>query len=111
MRKNRHNELKYERKRRKINRHLVDSLKSKPCTDCKGVFPPECMDFDHIRDKLFEVSRLKHQSADRLLAEIAKCELVCANCHRIRTKKRGYNTSNDVPINNSSQIMFNFYGA
>ena len=47
------------------------------------------MDFDHIGSKRLEVSRLLYVSGTAaLLAEIAKCEVVCANCHRIRTKRR-----------------------
>ena len=76
-------ELKAERRAR------VDVLKDRPCHDCGQTFPPECMDFDH-RDgttKADNVSRLLH-SWPALLAEIAKCDLVCANCHRIRTRRR-----------------------
>lgn len=47
------------------------------------------MDFDHIGEKRLEVSRLLYVSGTAaLLEEIAKCEVVCANCHRIRTKRR-----------------------
>ena len=71
---------------------FVHELKSKPCTDCGRSFPPECMDFDH-RDstsKVDKVSRLAQNcgSKSKILEEIAKCDLVCANCHRIRTKRR-----------------------
>lgn len=60
----------------------------KPCTDCKNIFPPECMDFDHIRGKKKFSIGSGMRSRALILEEIAKCELVCANCHRIRTKKR-----------------------
>lgn len=57
--------------------------------DCGGTFPPECMDFDHVRGvKEFAVSKSRFNTMKRVLAEIAKCDLVCANCHRIRTSKR-----------------------
>lgn len=68
----------------------INELKSKPCTDCGHAFPPECMDFDHVKGKkIIKISthRMYHRW-ETLLKEIAKCELVCANCHRIRTKKR-----------------------
>jgi hypothetical protein len=46
------------------------------------------MDFDHVRgEKLFGIAVNMNISWERLEAEIAKCEIVCANCHRIRTKK------------------------
>lgn len=69
----------------------VRALKERPCTDCGGSFPPECMDFDHVGEgKRRSVSAMVRYSWDLVLTEIAKCELVCANCHRIRTAKRGW---------------------
>jgi len=71
--------------------HEIDQLKAKPCTDCGESFPPECMDFDHIKPKKRSIGALRNATiAQRsiLLREIAKCELVCSNCHRIRTKSR-----------------------
>lgn len=61
-----------------------------PCTDCGGHFPSVCMDFDHVgTDKIANVARLIADGPmEKILAEIAKCELVCANCHRIRTARR-----------------------
>jgi hypothetical protein len=47
------------------------------------------MDFDHVGDKSSEISRLMYDAGTAtLLAENAKCEVVCANCHRIRTQHR-----------------------
>jgi hypothetical protein len=49
------------------------------------------MDFDHVRgEKLFDVSRMVGPglSLELIKAEIAKCDVVCANCHRIRTFER-----------------------
>jgi hypothetical protein len=70
----------------------VALLKSGPCTDCGGVFPPYVMDFDHrVGEEKFEgVSSLVGRTAtwEVIEAEIAKCDLVCANCHRIRTYTR-----------------------
>jgi hypothetical protein len=79
------------RRRRAEGRALLIELKSQPCTDCGGTFPPKAMDFDHVSGtKEAAISALVAQGAvmKRLLAEIAKCELVCANCHRIRTWRR-----------------------
>lgn len=69
---------------------LLEAFKSKPCIDCGNRFSSECMDFDHRpdQDKCAPVSDFKTMNLDRLLTEINKCDLVCANCHRIRTKKR-----------------------
>jgi hypothetical protein len=42
------------------------------------------MDFDHISDKVANIAALVPGSTKALLAEIGKCHLVCANCHRVR---------------------------
>jgi hypothetical protein len=50
------------------------------------------MDFDHVngQEKYMDVSTMcdKGFSKEKILQEIAKCELVCAVCHRIREKNR-----------------------
>lgn len=70
----------------------IDSLKTdKPCKDCGNVFPPICMDFDHVKSgKLFNISAagFKGLGKERILEEISKCELVCSNCHRLRGEVR-----------------------
>lgn len=79
------------KKARKIKLSLfINKLKSNPCTDCGNTFPPICMDFDHLRDKSFNIGEVyaRLTSEKTILEEIAKCELVCANCHRIRTQNR-----------------------
>lgn len=68
---------------------LMLELKSVPCTDCGDTYPPYCMDFDH-RDpaqKSFVISSQQTCSEKLFLAEVAKCDIICANCHRIRTHK------------------------
>ena len=67
-------------------------LRRVPCADCGGVFPPHVMDFDH-RDpaqKSFSLAAGKSllKNHELLVAEVAKCEIVCANCHRIRTARQ-----------------------
>ncbi len=71
--------------------NFVQSLKAASCKDCKGAFPPECMEFDHRdpADKLFTISTFGRRVGQATLEEeIAKCDVVCANCHRIRTAAR-----------------------
>lgn len=74
------------------NKAYVDEIKGNtPCADCNRRFDAICMDFDHVNDdKLRAVSRLVRRAASiaTLDAEIAKCEVVCSNCHRIRTRDR-----------------------
>lgn len=67
----------------------LDMLKSKPCLDCFHTYPSVAMDFDHVRnDKVSGVAQMWSWSRAKVLAEVAKCELVCANCHRVRTHTR-----------------------
>ena len=56
------------------------------CFDCGGVFPNCCFQFDHRnpREKLFLLSDFRYKYED-CLSEADKCDLVCANCHDIRT--------------------------
>lgn len=70
-------------------RDLIRNLKSKPCTDCGSMFHPICMDFDHTKgEKLFNITAGARRPLSVLMAEIEKCEVVCANCHRLRTLNR-----------------------
>lgn len=71
-------------------RAWLNREKSAPCADCGGSFPPECMDFDHVRgEKSFGISASVGGFAlARVQEELAKCDLVCANCHRVRTRKK-----------------------
>ena len=47
------------------------------------------LEFDHLRDKLFNIGpSLSRKSWDNIEAEMSKCEVVCANCHRRRTARR-----------------------
>jgi hypothetical protein len=79
-----------QRERLHKHRVLLDNAKNKPCADCGVKYDPWVMDFDHLRDKKFTISGKASQgySLEKLLAEIAKCDVVCSNCHRIRTHKR-----------------------
>lgn len=63
--------------------------KNVPCMDC-GLVNPIVMEFDHRPDevKSFTIAANWQFSMDRLLKEIAKCDIVCANCHRLRTHNR-----------------------
>lgn len=78
-------------KLRERNRDYVDQIKARPCTDCKMRFPLPAMDFDHVRGyKANTIASLVRRGVplSRLKKELSKCELVCANCHRVRTAER-----------------------
>jgi hypothetical protein len=68
---------------------FVDSMKEgQPCVDCGETFPVFCLEFDHLRDKTRNVSNMRSHSREAILAEVAKCTLVCVNCHRVRSQSR-----------------------
>ena len=69
--------------------YLIDFFHEDPCVDC-GETDAMVLEFDHLRDKEFGISRgLRERSWKSILDEMAKCEVVCANCHRRRTAQRG----------------------
>lgn len=78
--------------RRPARDALIDKAKSRPCADCGAQFPPKAMDFDHLpgTSKHCKVSRYRRlgYSLKKIQEEIDKCEVVCANCHRLRTFER-----------------------
>lgn len=89
------NRIRYAEKSR-----LLREAKNRPCLDCGRQFPPFVMDFDH-RDgeiKLGNIgSLIQRWSWARLQTEIEKCDLICANCHRIRTARRaGWSESDEL---------------
>ena len=82
---------------------LLDHFADHPCTDC-GETDPLVLEFDHLRDKRFNIgTKLATFPWEVILEEIAKCDVVCANCHRRRTaRRRGSNrarltASEDIP--------------
>lgn len=71
-------------------RKLTADAKAKPCADCGIQYAYYIMEFDHVRGvKKFVVAKAYSNGAAAVLAEIAKCDVVCSNCHRERTHKRG----------------------
>ena len=73
---------------KKNQQKMFDYFKENPCVDC-GVSNPIVLEFDHIDEttKFKEVSRMiaDGYSWVRIQEEIDKCDVRCANCHRIRT--------------------------
>ena len=72
--------------RTSIRKWLHAYLLQHPCTDC-GETNPVILEFDHIRDKKFNIGEACSLgvSLKRVQAEVAKCEVRCANCHRKKT--------------------------
>jgi hypothetical protein len=97
MTQNREAKLQRDRERQKLRRpliraqnriNLLDYFLTHPYVDC-GESDPVVLEFDHLRDKSYNVSALlRAWSWNRVLQEIEKCEVVCANCHKRRTAKQ-----------------------
>ena len=71
-------------------RRTADYLSCHPCVDC-GCTDIRVLEFDHVRgNKSNNIARMVGQgfSWSTIEAEIAKCEVRCANCHRIREGKK-----------------------
>ena len=78
---------------RAVVRRVFEEEKARPCSDCGRRYPPFVMDFDHVdpETKRFTIGRDGWNRIATLVEirrEIAKCDVVCANCHRIRTHTR-----------------------
>lgn len=87
----------YVKRHRELLRDYLISIKDgATCLDCGYQYPHFMLDFDHVRGKKeFAISSclLKTMSLERVMNEIKKCELVCSNCHRIRTYTRRQNNA------------------
>lgn len=91
--KERHNPGRAERRRQEredSTRRLIEYLLEHPCVDC-GEADVIVLQFDHQGDKVANICDLVRDSAswERVLREIGKCEVVCANDHARRTAKSG----------------------
>jgi len=92
---NRHAERERVQRRQRATRDFLRGLKHVACADCHRQFEPMQMDFDHrapgTRDFWLMSGRAMLMSRNRLLAELEKCDVVCANCHRVRSQARHAN--------------------
>lgn len=74
----------------------MDEFKAgRACADCGGIFPTCVMHWDHLPGHL-KIDAISAMVANRrrelVLEEVKKCELVCANCHVMRTVARARRT-------------------
>lgn len=74
----------------KRKRWLIKYKEGRPCTDCGKYYPYYVMDFDHRnkKEKKFIISENRTCGWGNFLKEVKKCDLVCSNCHRVRTYKQ-----------------------
>ncbi len=82
-----------KRVRQEHARRIFEFLETHPCVDC-GETDPVVLEFDHVRGRKISAvcSMLRLGKAwQRIVEEINKCEIRCANCHRRKTAiERGY---------------------
>ena len=77
-----------QKRRFKVKQMAVDLFSGK-CEDCKTSYPNCVFEFHHLdpNEKDFSISHKGYTlSWERVKAELAKCVMLCANCHRIRHK-------------------------
>lgn len=94
---NKHERSEIKNKQQKKNRsskrkYIINFLKKSKCADCP-ISDWRVLEFDHRdrENKSFNIADAVNYSIERIQLEIDKCDVVCANCHRIRTiKQRGY---------------------
>lgn len=88
--------------RRSLMRRRAHEIKAlTPCKDCGETFPHYIMQFDHLPqfEKAFNVSMISRcPSMEALMEEIAKCDVVCSNCHAHRTFMRKRSRKESSPL-------------
>lgn len=79
------------RSRTLAKRKIWEIKEESGCVDCKEKYPHYMLEFDHLPEfeKLDSPTQIMHKySWERAMEEISKCDIVCANCHKIRTWQR-----------------------
>jgi hypothetical protein len=109
---------KWKDKRKIFLREHINRAKTKPCVDCGKQYNPWVMQFDHRPEELkkfciAEVMSRKMYTIEEVNSEIAKCDVVCANCHAERTyKRKDWNRNKNrtalVEPKKESQLGFNW---
>lgn len=76
----------YRIRRRTLIRKACIKLMGGKCSHCEGIFPDPVFDFHHLdisQKELDPSEMITNTSIERIASEVAKCILLCANCHRI----------------------------
>lgn len=82
--------LSVAKRKAELYKYLRNLKENTPCADCGSYYPYYVMDFDHVRGKKHAnvMELVPTLSRKRIDEEVAKCEIVCSNCHRERTHFR-----------------------
>ena len=77
----------FKRGEQSKNRAYIKKIKNVPCMDCGISYPSYVMDLDHRNPalKYKGVAQMLRYPHEMVIIEIAKCDVVCSNCHRERT--------------------------
>jgi 5-methylcytosine-specific restriction endonuclease McrA len=84
--------IEYQRRTKRDRKLKAIAYLGGVCTDCGNKFHPSVYEFHHINpeDKDRDPSKMLSLSWERLSAELDKCKLLCANCHRLEHHRKNY---------------------
>lgn len=79
-----------EKRRNELRKKIAEIKEAIGCVDCKTKYPYYVLQFDHIKDDKIDniAAMISWYPWEEIKKEIEKCEVVCANCHAMRTYKR-----------------------
>lgn len=96
-----HGEREVNPRRQEIRTYLDEIKLSRGCTKCGYKEHPAALDFHHLsqQDKVATIASLYSTlNLQKILAEVAKCEVLCANCHRIETYHQKHPLKPEKPV-------------
>ena len=97
----------HARKERRIREYLWGIKSKTPCQDCGKMYHPVAMQFDHVRGlKKFNLSK-PIKTWTSVFEEISKCDIVCSNCHHVRTFTRSTQAKVAI-VSKDPQLTFTF---
>ncbi len=102
--KRQHGEHEINPRRYEIRKQLDEIKLARGCSHCGYNKHPAALDFHHLseHEKIASVSSLfATLNLQKILAEVKKCEILCANCHRIETFNQKYQTKPEKPVDNT----------
>jgi DNA-binding CsgD family transcriptional regulator len=93
--------------RHKIREFLKEYKQSRGCSDCGEFYPYWMLEFDHLKNKQFQLSSYKEHTQDieKVREEISKCDVVCSNCHKDRTYRRAMKHGHTIDLDGFYEKM------
>ena len=96
-----------EYQRLRVARRRAEFLIGKSCVGCGSA---ESLEFDHIDPSTKLSHRIWSWSADRIVAELAKCQVLCHSCHLAKSLAQMAETTGVIPYRHGSSSMYNLRG-